>query len=146
MGLAILIEVTGFAFMAIFISRLGTTPVAGHQIAANLVSLLFMMPLALGNATSTLVAQRIGAGRLPMTRAAWAGTACVRRALAALVWQPPCLRRAMWCSALYTANPAVIAAPPCRCWPGWRCSTWPTRRRPWPLSCCAPGASPPCPW
>ena len=26
----------------------------------------------------------------------------------------------------------------CRCWPGWRCSTSPTRRRPWPRSCCAP--------
>ena len=61
-ALSILIEVTGFAFMAFFISRLGATPVAGHQIAANLVSLMFMMPLALANATSTLVAQRIGAG------------------------------------------------------------------------------------
>jgi MATE family multidrug resistance protein len=36
--------------------------VAGHQIAANLVSMLFMLPLALANATSTLVAQRVGAG------------------------------------------------------------------------------------
>ena len=51
-ALTILIEVTGFAFMAIFIARLGATPVAGHQIAANLVSLMFMMPLALANATS----------------------------------------------------------------------------------------------
>jgi len=64
MGLTILIEVTGFAFMAIFIARLGATPVAGHQIAVNLVSLMFMMPLALSNATSTLVAQSIGAAHL----------------------------------------------------------------------------------
>ena len=62
MGASILVEVTGFAFMAIFISRLGTTPVAGHQVVVNLVSLLFMFPLALGNATGTLVALRIGAG------------------------------------------------------------------------------------
>ncbi|HET9641921.1 MAG TPA: MATE family efflux transporter [Burkholderiaceae bacterium] len=62
MGTSILIEVTGFTFMAIFISRLGATPVAGHQIAANLVGLLFMLPLGLANGTSTLVAQRIGAG------------------------------------------------------------------------------------
>jgi MATE family multidrug resistance protein len=61
MGMAILIEVTGFTFMAFFIARLGATPVAGHQIAANLVALMFMMPLALANATATLVAQRIGA-------------------------------------------------------------------------------------
>jgi MATE family multidrug resistance protein len=61
MGGAILIEVSGLALMAVFIARLGTTAVAAHQIAANLVSLLFMLPMALASATSTLVAQRIGA-------------------------------------------------------------------------------------
>jgi MATE family multidrug resistance protein len=61
MGMSIGIEVTGFTFMAFFIARLGATPVAGHQIAVNMVSVLFMMPLALANATATLVAQRIGA-------------------------------------------------------------------------------------
>lgn len=61
MGLSILIEVSGFALMAVFIARLGTSAVAGHQIAANLVSLMFMMPMAMASATSTLVAQRIGA-------------------------------------------------------------------------------------
>ena len=61
MGLAILIEVSGFALMAVFIARLGTEAVAGHQIAANLVTLMFMLPMALASATSTLVAQRIGA-------------------------------------------------------------------------------------
>ena len=62
MGLSIAIEVTGFTFMAFFIARIGAMPVAGHQIAVNLVSLMFMMPLAIANASSTLVAQRIGAG------------------------------------------------------------------------------------
>jgi len=68
MGLSIAIEVTGFTFMAFFISRIGATPVAGHQIAVNLVSLMFMMPLAIANASSTLVAQRIGAGDLADAR------------------------------------------------------------------------------
>jgi MATE family multidrug resistance protein len=68
MGLSIGIEVTGFTFMAFFISRLGATPVAGHQIAVNTVSLMFMVPLALANATSTLVAQRVGADDLPDAR------------------------------------------------------------------------------
>jgi multidrug resistance protein, MATE family len=68
MGLTILIEVTAFAFMAIFIARLGTTAVAGHQVAANLVSVMFMLPLALSNATSTLVAQRVGANDLDSAR------------------------------------------------------------------------------
>jgi len=61
MGVAVGIEVTGFTFMAFFIARLGATPVAGHQIAVNIVSILFMMPLAIANATATLVAQRVGA-------------------------------------------------------------------------------------
>ncbi len=62
MGASIMIEVTGFTFLALFISRLGSAPVAGHQVAANLVALMFMMPLAIANASGTLVAQRIGAG------------------------------------------------------------------------------------
>jgi MATE family multidrug resistance protein len=74
MGLAIGIEVTGFTFMAFFISRLGSTPVAGHQIVANLAALLFMVPLALGNATGTLVAQSIGANALgDARRIGWHG-------------------------------------------------------------------------
>src|SRR5206468_12048454 len=74
MGLSIGIEVTGFTFMAFFIARLGATPVAGHQIAVNIVSVLFMMPLALANATGTLVAQRIGASDLrDARRLGWHG-------------------------------------------------------------------------
>lgn len=76
MGAGILVEVTGFTFMAIFIARLGPTQVAGHQIVANLVAILFMVPLALSNATSTLVAQRLGAVDLADARAlSWHGTA-----------------------------------------------------------------------
>ena len=85
-ALTIVIEVTGFTFMAIFIARLGATPVAGHQIAVNLVSLLFMMPLALANATSTLVAQRIGAGDAARRAAAGLARPAARRsAMAALM-------------------------------------------------------------
>ena len=62
MGLSIAIEVTGFTFMAFFIARFGPTPVGGHQIAANMAAMMFMMPLAIANATSTLVAQSVGAG------------------------------------------------------------------------------------
>jgi MATE family multidrug resistance protein len=61
MGLSILVEVSGFSLMAVFIARLGVTEAAGHQVAANLAALMFMMPLALASATMTLVAQRVGA-------------------------------------------------------------------------------------
>ncbi len=109
MGLAILVEVTGFAFMAIFIARLGTTPVAGHQLAANLVSLMFMMPLALGNATSTLVAQRIGAGdTADARRLGWHGLG-IGCSLAALVGGAVYFAR-LPVLGLYTRDAAVIAA------------------------------------
>lgn len=109
MGASILVEVTGFAFMAIFIARLGTTAVAGHQLAVNLVSLLFMMPLALGNATSTLVAQHIGAGqRDAAQRLGWHGLAmglglATLMGLGVLGLRGPLL-------ALYTHDAAVISA------------------------------------
>ncbi len=62
-GAAYLVEVSSFAFMALFLAQLGATVAAGHQIAANLAALTYMLPLALANATSTLVAQSIGAGQ-----------------------------------------------------------------------------------
>lgn len=62
MGGSILVEVTGFTFMAFFIARLGATPVAGHQIAVNLVAMMFMIALAQATAAGTLVAQHLGAG------------------------------------------------------------------------------------
>ena len=109
MGLTILIEVTGFAFMAIFIARLGATSVAGHQIAANLVSLIFMMPLALSNATATLVAQSIGANRLRAARRlGWHGlqvTMAMAAGVGAVVFAT---REAI--VGLYTRDAAVAAA------------------------------------
>ncbi|MFL9926440.1 MATE family efflux transporter [Herbaspirillum lusitanum] len=60
-GLSYFIEVTAFTLMAIFIARLGAIPVAGHQITANVGTVLYMLPLSIASATSTLVAQAIGA-------------------------------------------------------------------------------------
>ena len=109
MGGTILIEVTGFACMAFFISRIGATAVAGHQIVANLVSLIFMVPLSLGNGTSTLVAQHIGAGRLhDARRVGWSGmklAALVALALGSGVF---IAREAV--VRLYTGNEAIVAA------------------------------------
>ena len=63
MGLSYLIEVTSYTFMALFISRFGTTTLAGHQIAGNLGAVLYMTPLSIGIASSTLVSQALGAQR-----------------------------------------------------------------------------------
>ncbi|WP_322880348.1 MATE family efflux transporter [Pandoraea sputorum] len=60
MGMSYLIEVTAYSFMAIFIARLGDVTLAGHQIAANLGALMYMLPMSIGIATATLTAQAIG--------------------------------------------------------------------------------------
>jgi multidrug resistance protein, MATE family len=119
MGGSILVEVTSFAFMALFISRLGTTAVAGHQIAANLVSIMFMVPLALGNATGTLVAQRIGAAdRADARRLAWHGLA-LACAVAATISSAVYLLRNLLVGA-YTHDGAVVAAAlPLMAWLVW---------------------------
>jgi len=109
MGATILVEVSGFSFMAIFIARLGTTPVAGHQIAANLVSLLFMLPLAIANGTGTLVAQRIGALDLPDARRLGGHGLFIGSGIAALMGGLVFANREA-VLALYTADAAVAAA------------------------------------
>jgi len=109
MGLSILIEVTGFTFMAFFISRIGATPVAGHQIAVNMVSLMFMVPLSIANASSVLVAQRIGAGDSDDAgRIGWAGVE-IGVLIAAVLGSAVYLLREPLIG-LYTRDPVIIAA------------------------------------
>ena len=62
-GFSHLIEVTSFTFMSLFIARLGTTALAGHQIVANMGTVIYMVPLSLSIATMTLVSQSIGANK-----------------------------------------------------------------------------------
>jgi multidrug resistance protein, MATE family len=62
-GLTILVEVTSFTLMALFIARQGTTAAAAHQIAANLAAVLYMVPLAIGIASSARASYWLGAGQ-----------------------------------------------------------------------------------
>lgn len=61
-GLAILVEVTSFTLMALFIARQGITASGAHQIAANLCGVMYMVPLALGIAASARTSYWLGAG------------------------------------------------------------------------------------
>ncbi|MFG6448070.1 MATE family efflux transporter [Roseateles sp. BYS180W] len=109
MGGSILIEVTGFTFMALFISRFGATAVAGHQLAANLVAMMFMLPMALGNATGALVGQRVGAhDLLDAQRLARHGLE-LALGLALLLGSTMFLLR-LPVLQLYTQDPLIIAA------------------------------------
>lgn len=109
MGASVLIEVTGFTFMAIFIARIGSGAVAGHQLAANLVAMMFMMPLALANASSTLVAQALGArDAAGARRLGWHGLELavgIAFVVGALIFS---LREQVL--GLYTRDAAIIAA------------------------------------
>ena len=67
-GLAILVEVTSFTLMALFIARQGTVATAAHQIAANVAAVLYMVPLSLAIATSARVSYWLGAGNTAQAR------------------------------------------------------------------------------
>ncbi|MFO1412650.1 MAG: MATE family efflux transporter [Burkholderiales bacterium] len=67
-GGSFLVDVTSFTFMALFIARLGAVNSAAHQIAANVAAVMYMLPLAMGNAVTVLVGQALGAGRYPLAR------------------------------------------------------------------------------
>ena len=58
----IFFEVSIFAIIALLISRLGPTVVAGHQVALNFTSLVFMVPLSLALAVTVRVGMARGAG------------------------------------------------------------------------------------
>ena len=69
-GLAVLVEVTAYSLMALFIARQGTVATASHQIASNLVGVLYMMPLSLGIAVSARVSWWLGSGDAARARLA----------------------------------------------------------------------------
>lgn len=69
-GLTILVEVTSFTLMALFVARMGTTAAAAHQIAANLAAVLYMVPLAIGIASSARTSYWLGADQPARARQA----------------------------------------------------------------------------
>ncbi len=73
-ALALFFEVTLFAVVALLVSPLGIVNVAGHQIALNFSSLMFVLPLSLGVATTIRVGFRLGQGSVEAAKvAAWTG-------------------------------------------------------------------------
>lgn len=60
-GLTSFVEVTSFTFIALFVARLGAATSAGHQIASNMVGIVYMFGIAVGTATGVLTAQAVGA-------------------------------------------------------------------------------------
>ena len=102
------LEFGAFAFVALMMGWMGTLAMAGHQVAINLASLTFMVPLGVADAASILVGHAVGRGDVPGTRgAARAALLCgvgfmSCTAVAFLALPGPLAR-------LYTTEAAVIA-------------------------------------
>ena len=62
-GVAIFVEVTLFTLIALFIASLGEVIVAAHQVALNITSILFMLPLSLAMALTVRVGNTLGSGQ-----------------------------------------------------------------------------------
>ncbi|PWB33200.1 MATE family efflux transporter [Pseudomonas sp. SDI] len=106
-GIAVFAESSIFAVIALLIGSLGSTVVAGHQIALNVSSLVFMIPYSLGMAVTVRVGQAIGAGDPRQARfAAGVGMAtalayaCFSASLMLSLREP--------IATIYTADGAVI--------------------------------------
>ncbi|AJD47905.1 MATE efflux family protein [Isoalcanivorax pacificus W11-5] len=105
-GMTIFFEVSIFAVIALLISSLGPVIVAGHQIALNFASLVFMLPLSLAIAVTVRISNERGRGD---------GEA-VRRAASTSLWLTGgagiCAGICLWLlreqvPLIYTDNPAV---------------------------------------
>ena len=108
MGVSIFMEGSLFVATALLIGRLGAVDVAAHQIALNVASVCFMLPLGIAMATTVRVGHAAGAGDLSAVRwAAGAGFALggVTQTAAALVL----LLAGAWISSFYTSDVAVSA-------------------------------------
>ena len=61
-GLTILVEVSVFAFITLFLGGLEAYKIAGHQVAMNVAFMLFMLPLSVSISASIRVGFNLGAG------------------------------------------------------------------------------------
>ena len=102
------VEFTTFAAISVFAGWFGAEAVSGHQVAINLASLMFMVPLGIGSASSVLVghaigeqdmahARRVAASALAVGAGYMALSACVLLAIPAVF------------AGAYTSVPGVVA-------------------------------------
>lgn len=61
-GVQLELEIVAFSVIALVMGGLGTVQMAAHQVAINLASLTFMVPLGIGAAAAVRVGHAIGAG------------------------------------------------------------------------------------
>lgn len=107
-GVALFIEGSLFALVALVIGSLGTEAVAGHQVAINFVAITFMVPLGLAMAVTVRVGRARGRGDPSAVRRAAAvglGLAMLVQSVNAAILLSVPERVA----SIYTGDPRVIA-------------------------------------
>jgi MATE family multidrug resistance protein len=107
-GAQMQLEYGVFAVVGIMMGWLGTNELAGHQIALNIASLTFMVPMGVSGAAAVLVGHAVGRGdAAEARRAAAAALVCGVgfMAVSALVM----LALPQFLAALYTSDTAVAA-------------------------------------
>lgn len=107
-GAQMVLETGVFGTVALLMGWLGVVQVAAHQVALNLASLTFMVPLGVSSAAAVIVGHAVGRGDAAGVRRSTAaalivGAGFMLCAGALLVGAPGLLAR------LYTNDPAVIA-------------------------------------
>ena len=107
-GFTIFVEASLFSVIALFLAPLGPVVVAGHQIALNVVSLLFMLPLSIGMALTLRVSFLVGA-RAPEIARLISRSSLLLAAATALVFALLLFGFRREIAALYTSDPAVQA-------------------------------------
>ncbi|HJT98535.1 MAG TPA: MATE family efflux transporter [Rhodanobacteraceae bacterium] len=108
MGVSLFMEASLFVAVALAIGTLGTDVVASHQIAINVASVTFMVPLGIAMATTVRVGHAVGRGDPEGVRdAGFVGLllTLVAQGVSALLM----LTVPQHIAALYTADAAVIA-------------------------------------
>ncbi|QOL14990.1 MATE family efflux transporter [Dickeya dianthicola] len=107
-ALALLFEVTLFAIVALLVLPLGVVNVAGHQIALNFSSLMFVLPLSVGVAATIRVGHRLGEGSAEAARVA-ARTGIATGVLLAMCTAIFTITLREPIAMLYNKNPDVVA-------------------------------------
>ena len=108
-GAQMQLEFGAFALIGLMMGWIGTTAMAGHQVALNLASLTFMVPMGIGAAAAVLVGHAVGRGDPPGARQASraalvCGTAFMTVSAVVLLVFPGAL------AGVYTSQPEVVAA------------------------------------
>ena len=105
---AFFFEVTLFTCVPLMIAHLGPTVVSAHQIANNFCSMVFMLPLSIGMATTIRVGHLAGSGDLKELRKAIGTAIQIGLLLAVGIAMLTYLLR-HWVAGQYSADPAVLS-------------------------------------